>query len=92
MAPVLKTGIVKKLSRVRIPLSPVFFFSTITFIILVRSSKKKKKRIARLDIAELEGSSWKESIFKYSYPSDMGDGCNEIEFLSLPSGSISCFS
>ena len=49
--------------------------------------------MARLDgITEPEGSSWKESIFKYSYPSDTGDGCNEIEFLSLPSGSISCFS
>jgi len=33
-----------------------------------------------------------EREFKYSYPSDMGDGCNEMEFISLPSGSISCFS
>jgi hypothetical protein len=69
MAPVLKTGIVKKLSRVRIPLSPVFFFQKSH--LLVRSSKKK--RIARLEIAELQGSSWKESLFKYFYPADMGD-------------------
>jgi len=33
----------------------------------------KKKRIARLEIAELQGSSWKESLFKYFYPADMGD-------------------
>jgi hypothetical protein len=71
MAPVLKTGIVKKLSRVRIPLSPIFFFFFQKSHLLVRSSKKK--RIARLEIAELQGSSWKESLFKYFYHVDMGD-------------------
>jgi hypothetical protein len=70
MAPVLKTGIVKKLSRVQIPLSPIFFFFQKSHL-LVRSSKKK--RIAQLEIAELQGSSWKESLFKYFYPTDMGD-------------------
>jgi hypothetical protein len=69
MAPVLKTNIVKKLSRVQIPLSPVFFFQKSH--LLVRSNKKK--RIARMEIAELHGSSWKEILFKYSYPTDMGD-------------------
>jgi hypothetical protein len=78
----------KKLSRVRIPLSPVVFQQS---HLLVRSNKKKK-RIARLYIAELQGSSWKESILKYSYPADMGDRCNEIESISLPSGSIYFFS
>jgi hypothetical protein len=70
MAPVLKTGIVRKLSRVRIPLSPVFFFFFQKSHLLVWSSKKK--RIAQLEIAELQGSSWKEIIFKYFYPADMG--------------------
>jgi hypothetical protein len=70
MAPVLKISIVKKLSRVRIPLSPVFFFFQKSHL-LVRSSKKK--RIARLEIVELQGSSWKESLFKYLCPADMGD-------------------
>lgn len=55
MAPVLKTGIVKKLSRVRIPLSPVAFFNNHIYW----SGLVQKKRIARLDIAELQGSSWK---------------------------------
>ncbi len=37
------------------------------------SGPVQKKRIARLYPAELQGSSWKESIFKDSYPVDMGD-------------------
>lgn len=89
MAPVLKTGIVKKNYRGFESLSLLLFFNN---HIYWSGPIKKKKRIARLYIAELQGSSWKESILKYSYPADMGDRCNEIESIYLPSGSIYFFS
>jgi hypothetical protein len=71
MAPVLKTAIVKKTIKGSNPSLSFFFFFFQKSHLLVRSSKKK--RIARLEIAKIQGSSWKESLFKYFYPVDMGD-------------------